>query len=70
MRGRSRAEVPNWHVWKPSEAEEKKKMCLHIFRSISVRLYMADAISEGPQQSGGPELACVETQRSGNCIQA
>ena len=70
MRDRSRAEVPNWHVWKPSEAEEKKKMCLHIFRSISVRLYMADAISERPKQSGGLELACVETQRSGNCIQA
>ena len=65
MRDRSRAEVPNWHVWAPSEAEEKKKMCLHIFRSISVRLYMADAISERPKQSGGLELACVETQRSG-----
>ncbi len=30
-----------------------------------MRLYMADAISEGPQQSGGPELACVGAQRSG-----
>ena len=46
-------------------AEMLRKMCLHIFRSISVRLYMADAISEGPQQSGGPELACVGAQRSG-----
>ena len=65
MRGRSRAEASSWHVWKLSEAEEKKKMCLHIYRSISVRLYMADAISERPKQSGGLELACVETQRSG-----
>ena len=30
-----------------------------------MRLYMADAISERPKQSGGLELACVETQRSG-----
>ena len=40
-------------------------MCLHIFRHISVRLHMADAISEGSKQSGDPELACVEAQRSG-----
>ena len=44
-------------------AEMLRKMCLHIFRSISVRLYMADAISERPKQSGGLELACVEPQR-------
>ena len=30
-----------------------------------MRLYMADAISERPKQSGGLELACVEPQRSG-----
>ena len=40
-------------------------MCLHIPEVIPNSLHMADAISEGTKQSGDPELACVEAQRSG-----
>ena len=35
-----------------------------------MRLYMADAISERPKQSGGLELACVEPQRSGHIFRS